>query len=103
MKFTLAFLLCSYVAETCLPPHIWEEKFDTEYDVKNAMWEVNLVERGLKAIGAPGGGSAVIPNEESQASSAIAGGLSGAATGFSVGGPWGAVAGAAIGIGASFI
>ncbi len=32
MKFTLAFLLCSYVAETCLPPHIWETQFDTEYD-----------------------------------------------------------------------
>ena len=32
MKFTLAFLLCSYVAETCLPPHIHGIQFDTEYD-----------------------------------------------------------------------
>ena len=91
------------IAKTKIVAKNDQVKFDAEYDVKNAMWEINLVERGLKAIGAPGGGSAVIPNEESQASSAVAGGLSGAATGFAVGGPWGAVAGAAIGIGASFL
>ena len=32
MKFGLAFLLCSYVAETCLPPHVYPVKFDSEYD-----------------------------------------------------------------------
>jgi hypothetical protein len=32
MKFGLAFLLCSYVAETCLPPHVYEFPFDSEYD-----------------------------------------------------------------------
>ena len=32
MKITLAFLLCSYVAESCLPPYIWEQQFDTEYE-----------------------------------------------------------------------
>ena len=30
MKFALAFLLCSYVAETCLPPHVYEIEFDNE-------------------------------------------------------------------------
>mgnify|MGYP003148577752 FL=1 len=32
MKFTLALLLCSYVAESCLPPHIHPTKFDDQYD-----------------------------------------------------------------------
>ena len=32
MKFGLAFLLCSYVAETCLPPHVHEIPFNSEYD-----------------------------------------------------------------------
>ena len=43
MKFTLAFLLCSYVAETCLPPHIWEAKFDTEYDCLVEGYEQSLL------------------------------------------------------------
>ena len=32
MKITLAFLLCSYVAESCLPPYIHPVKFDSEYE-----------------------------------------------------------------------
>ena len=32
MKFGLAFLLCSYVAETCLPPHVHEIPFNSEYE-----------------------------------------------------------------------
>ena len=32
MKITLAFLLCSYVAESCLPPYIHPVEFDSEYD-----------------------------------------------------------------------
>ena len=32
MKVALAFLLCSYVAEPCLPPHIYPVEFDSEYD-----------------------------------------------------------------------
>ena len=43
MKFTLAFLLCSYVAETCLPPHIWETQFDTEYDCLVKGYEESLL------------------------------------------------------------
>ena len=42
MKFTLAFLLCSYVAETCLPPHIWETQFDSEYDCMIAGYSESL-------------------------------------------------------------
>ena len=33
MKLTLAFLLCSYVAESCLPPYIHPMEFDSEYDI----------------------------------------------------------------------
>ena len=32
MKFGLAFILCSYVANTCLPPHHYDFQFDNEYD-----------------------------------------------------------------------
>ena len=32
MKFTLAFLLCSTVAETCLPPHVYHLEFNSEYE-----------------------------------------------------------------------
>ena len=32
MKFALAFLLCSSIAETCLPPHVHHLEFDSEYE-----------------------------------------------------------------------
>jgi len=32
MKFALAFLLCSYTAESCLTPLVYPTQFDTEYD-----------------------------------------------------------------------
>ena len=43
MKITLAFLLCSYVAEQCLPPYIWETKFDSEYDCLIKWYEQSLL------------------------------------------------------------
>ena len=42
MKFALAFLLCSYVAETCLPPHVYELEFDNEYDCLVTGYEESL-------------------------------------------------------------
>ena len=88
--------LSDQVAKTKVQMKNDQTKFDAEFDVKNAMWEMNLVERGMKAIGAPGGGSAVVPNEPSQGQSALAGAASGAAAGAALG-PWGAAAGAGIG------
>ena len=42
MKITLAFLLCSYVAESCLPPHIHSVEFDSEYDCMIAGYSQSL-------------------------------------------------------------
>ena len=42
MKITLAFLLCSYVAESCLPPHIHSIEFDSEYDCMIAGYSESL-------------------------------------------------------------
>ena len=42
MKFGLAFLLCSYVAETCLPPHVHEIPFNSEYDCLVAGYTESL-------------------------------------------------------------
>ena len=42
MKFTLAFLLCSTIAETCLPPHVYHLKFDTEYECMVAGYKESL-------------------------------------------------------------
>ena len=53
MKITLAFLLCSYIAETCLPPHIYEIEFDSEYDCLVVGYEESLnkiIEIGEKDI-----------------------------------------------------
>ena len=49
MKITLAFLLCSYVAESCLPPHIHSVKFDSEYDCMIAGYTESL--KKIKEIG----------------------------------------------------
>ena len=42
MKITLAFLLCSYVAESCLPPYIHPVKFNNEYDCMIAGYSESL-------------------------------------------------------------
>ena len=31
MKVVLSFLLCSYIAETCLPPYIYPVEFEDDY------------------------------------------------------------------------
>ena len=43
MKFGLAFLLCSYVAESCLPPFIHPMQFDSEYDCLVTGYEQSLL------------------------------------------------------------
>ena len=32
MKIALALILCSYVADSCLPPHVYPLEFDTNYE-----------------------------------------------------------------------
>ena len=69
---------------------------DAAYDVKDAMWNINMLEYGLKALSAPGVSPSQIPPEPSQAQSALSGAMSGAAMGAAMG-PMGMVAGAGIG------
>ena len=49
MKFGLAFLLCSYVAQSCLPPQTYEFKFDSEYDCMVTGYAESL--KQIQAIG----------------------------------------------------
>ena len=49
MKVALAFLLCSYVAESCLPPHIHSIEFDSEYECMIAGYTESL--KKIKEIG----------------------------------------------------
>ena len=42
MKFALAFLLCSSIAETCLPPHVHDLQFETEYECLIKGYEESL-------------------------------------------------------------
>ena len=49
MKVALAFLLCSYVAESCLPPHIHSVEFDSEYECMIAGYTESL--KKIKEIG----------------------------------------------------
>jgi hypothetical protein len=68
-----------------------------EYEVKDAMWNINLFENARAILGAMAGSAAsASPNEPSAAQKAVGGALSGAAAGAMVGGPIGAGIGAAI-------
>ena len=49
MKIALAFLLSSYVAESCLPPHIHPVEFDSEYDCLLVGYSESL--RKIEEIG----------------------------------------------------
>ncbi len=69
---------------------------DAAYDVKDAMWNINMLEYGLKALSAPGVSPSQIPPEPSQAQSALSGAMAGAAMGSAIPGI-GTVAGAGIG------
>ena len=43
MKFSLVFLLCSYVAGECMPPHIHSTQFDDEYDCLTVGYSESLI------------------------------------------------------------
>ena len=49
MKFGLAFLLCSYVANSCLPHHYYDVEFDNEYDCMVTGYSESL--KKIKEIG----------------------------------------------------
>jgi len=73
---------------------------DLELDVKDVLWNVDVIQEANSILGAPGG---AIPatRQMGKNQSALAGALSGAAGGAMmggmVGGPWGAVAGGVLG------
>ena len=49
MKIALAFILCSYVADTCLPPQVYQKQFDTNYECMIAGYTESL--NKIKEIG----------------------------------------------------
>ena len=49
MKIALAFILCSYVADTCLPPAVYHEEFDTNYECMITGYNESL--KKIKEIG----------------------------------------------------
>ena len=42
MKFTLALIICSYVAGECMPPFIHNTKFDNQYDCLMRGYEESI-------------------------------------------------------------
>ena len=49
MKFVLILMMCSYSANTCMPPFEWPEHFDSGYDCSIFGYEESA--RKLKEIG----------------------------------------------------
>ena len=49
MKILLSLIICSQVANTCLEPYPWPEKFDTQYDCMVFGYEESL--NKMKQIG----------------------------------------------------
>jgi hypothetical protein len=49
MKFVLTLLMCSYTANTCMPPYQWPEKFNSGYDCSIFGYEESV--KKLKEIG----------------------------------------------------
>ena len=43
MKFGLVLFLCSFVAEECLPPHYFHEKFEDEYTCLMTGYEQSIL------------------------------------------------------------
>ena len=42
MKFTLALIICSYVAGECMPPFIHDTKFNNQYDCLMKGYEESI-------------------------------------------------------------
>jgi hypothetical protein len=49
MKFLLSLIICSQVANTCMPPYPWPETFNTQYDCLHFGYEES--QRKLEEIG----------------------------------------------------
>ena len=49
MKFVLILMMCSYTANTCMPPFEWPEKFDSGFDC--SVFGYEEAARKLKEIG----------------------------------------------------
>ena len=42
MKILLSLIICSYTANTCMPPYQWPEKFRTNYDCMMFGYEESI-------------------------------------------------------------
>ena len=49
MKFLLSLIICSQVANTCMPPYQWPEQFDSSYDCMMYGYEESM--NKLREIG----------------------------------------------------
>jgi hypothetical protein len=49
MKILLSLVICSQVAGQCMPPFVWPEKFNTQYDCLMFGYEQSIVK--MKEIG----------------------------------------------------
>ena len=49
MKFLLSLIICSQVANTCMPPYQWPDQFDSSYDCMMFGYEES--KRKLEEIG----------------------------------------------------
>ena len=49
MKILLTLIICSQVANTCMPPYPWPQTFDTTYDCMIFGYEESL--KKMKEIG----------------------------------------------------
>lgn len=80
------------------------DRQNLEYQSKDKMWDINLFENARGIIGAMHGAAATTAgqNEPSQLQKSIGGAMSGAAAGYMVAGPYGALVGGVIGLAASF-
>lgn len=80
-------------------------RMDMEFDVKDKLWDLGVLDHSRAAIGAMAGAPAAKMGEDSGSSGGgvLGGAMSGAATGAMVGGPWGALIGGIIGAAASFL
>lgn len=72
------------------------EAAETDLDVGFATWDLEVWQYGANLLSSPNGSASMIPKKPSQAQTAMSGALKGAAAGAALG-PWGAVAGLAIG------
>lgn len=68
-----------------------------DIDAKSGKWDLQVMERGSNVLSAPAGMAALIPDEKSKGSAALAGTLGGVVKGFQAAGPVGAAAGGILG------